>query len=60
MWYTGRFLINEDGSRSFDWEGAQMNLNVISATYVSASIKAVGGIVGMFIVEVDGIEVTSF
>jgi hypothetical protein len=55
VWYTGRFLINEDSSRSFDWEGAQMNLNVISATYVSASIKAVGGIVGMFIVEVNGI-----
>ena len=60
IWYTGRFLINEDGSRSFDWEGAQMNLNVIGATYVTASINAIGGILGRFIVEVDGWEVTSF
>ena len=28
LWYTGRFLTNQDGSRSFDWEGAQMHLNV--------------------------------
>jgi hypothetical protein len=60
VWYTGRFLINEDGSRSFDWEGAQMHLNVFGATYVKASINATGGILGRFIVEVDGWEVTSF
>ena len=37
-----------------------MNLNVIGATYVAASINAIGGIIGRFIVEVDGWEVTSF
>lgn len=60
VWYTGRFLINENGSRSFDWEGAQMHLNVIGATYVTANISAIGGILGRFIVEVDGWEVASF
>ena len=53
--YTGRFLINEDDSRFFDWEDAQMNLNVIGANYVTASINATEGILLIFIVEVDGI-----
>lgn len=60
VWYTGRFLINEDSSRSFDWEGAQMHINVKNATYVKASINADGGIIGHFIVEVNGWEVSSF
>jgi hypothetical protein len=60
IWYTGRFLINEDGTRSFDWEGSQMHINVIGATYVKVSINAIGGILGRFIVEVDGWEVNSF
>lgn len=37
-----------------------MHLNVSGATYVSASINAYGGILGRFVVEVDGWEVTSF
>jgi hypothetical protein len=37
-----------------------MHLNVFGATYITASINAIGGILGKFIVEVDGWEVTSF
>jgi len=37
-----------------------MQINVIGATYVKASIIAKGGIIGRFVVEVDGLEVTSF
>jgi hypothetical protein len=37
-----------------------MHLNVIGAAYVTASINAVGGILGHFIVEVDSWEVNSF
>jgi very-short-patch-repair endonuclease len=33
---------------------------VQGATYVKASINAIGGIIGRFIVEVDGWEVSSF
>ena len=37
-----------------------MHLNVQGATYVKASVNAIGGIIGRFIVEVDGWEVSSF
>lgn len=37
-----------------------MQINVNGATYVRASIDAIGGIIGRFIVEVDGWEVSSF
>ena len=37
-----------------------MQMNVTGATYVMANIDAIGGIIGRFIVEVDGLEVTSF
>ena len=37
-----------------------MHVNVNGATYVRANIDAIGGIIGRFIVEVDGWEVTSF
>lgn len=37
-----------------------MHVNVIGATYVEAHINAIGGILGRFVVEVDGWEVTSF
>ena len=37
-----------------------MHVNVTGATYVTASINAFGGIIGKFVVEVDGWEVTSF
>ena len=33
-WYTGRTQINKDGSRSFDWEGTQLWLNVQGASYI--------------------------
>ena len=33
-WYTGRTRTNADGSRSFDWEGTQLWLNVEGASYV--------------------------
>eukprot|EP01052_Picozoa_sp_SAG31_P011693 SAG31_NODE_668_length_12945_cov_15.915849_3_plen_423_part_00 len=33
-WYTGRTHINTDGTRSFDWEGTQLWVNVQGASYV--------------------------
>ena len=33
-WYTGRTRTNADGSRSFDWEGTQLWLNLEGASYV--------------------------
>ena len=58
--YTGRTRVNGDGTRSFDWEATQINLNVVGASYVRATINATGGILGRFIAEVDGWEVSSF
>ena len=58
--YTGRTRVNADGSRSFDWEATQVHLNVQGASYVRATINATGGILGRFVVEVDGWEVSSF
>ena len=60
MWYTGRFQINADGSRTFDWEGSQMWVNVKGASYVKVVVNASGGILGRFIVEANGLEVSSF
>ena len=39
-WYTGRTQINLDGSRSFDWEGTQLWVNVQGASYVKMVITA--------------------
>jgi len=58
--YTGRTRVNADGTRSFDWEATQMHINVQGASYVRATINASGGILGRFITEVDGWEVSSF
>lgn len=60
IWYTGRTRINADATRSFDWEATQAHINVAGATYVRASINASAGILGRFICEVDGWEVSSF
>lgn len=60
VWTTGRALENADGSKSFDWEGYTMNLNVQGASYVRVVINATDGILGRFIVESDGWEVASF
>jgi hypothetical protein len=58
--YVGRSRINADGTRSFDWEGNQMIVNVQDASYVKVVINATGGILGRFVVEAGGVEVTSF
>ena len=58
-WYTGRTQINQDGSRSFDWEGTQLWVNIMGASYVKMVINATGGILGRFSVEVNGLEVTT-
>jgi hypothetical protein len=34
-WYTGRTQINADGSRSFDWEGTQLWVNIMGASYIT-------------------------
>ena len=60
IWYTGRNRINADGSRTHDWEGSQVHINVEGASYVRATINASAGILGRFICEVDGWEVSSF
>ena len=33
-WYTGRTHINADATRSFDWEGTQLWVNVQGASYI--------------------------
>ena len=57
---VGRTVKNPDGSASFDWEGTSFSLNVNGSSYVRAVVNASGGILGRFICEVDGFEVTSF
>ena len=47
-WYTGRTKINSDGSRSFDWEGTQMWINITGASYVKVVINVTDNVVGMF------------
>ena len=46
-WYTGRTKINSDGSRSFDWEGTQMWINITGASYVKVVINVTDNVVGM-------------
>ena len=58
--FVGRTLINADGSRSFDWEGTQMLVNVQGASYVKVVASATGGILGRFVVEAGGVAVSSF
>jgi len=58
--FVGRTAINGDGTRSFDWEGVQMFVNVAGATYVNVAVNASGGAHGRFVVEAGGVEVTSF
>jgi lysophospholipase L1-like esterase len=60
VWYTGRTQINADGTRTFDWEGTQMYVNVKGATYVSIVVNASGGILGRFSVHTNGWETSSF
>ncbi len=41
VWYGGRNRVNADGSRSFDWEGSQVFLNVAgSSSPVIASLSS--------------------
>jgi hypothetical protein len=60
VWHTGRSVINADGSRSFDWEGTSMSVNVAGASYVKVVINATGGMLGRIVVEAGGLEVSSF
>lgn len=60
VWYTGRTMVNSDGSRSFDWEGTQLWVNVQGASYVKMVINATNGMVGRFSVEANGVEASSF
>jgi hypothetical protein len=59
-WSVGRFIKNADLSLSFDWENAQLHINVANATYVKLVANATGGMVGRFVAETDGWETTSF
>lgn len=61
-WFTGRTRVNDDehGSRSFDWEGTQLWLNVAGASRITVVINATPGLVGRFVAEVDGLETSSF
>ena len=58
--YVGRTFINPDGTRTFDWEGTQIKVNVNHSSWVSAVILASGGALGRFIVQTDGWETYSF
>jgi lysophospholipase L1-like esterase len=60
VWHVGRSAINADGSRSFDWEGTQMSVNVQGASYVKVLVNATGGAIGRIVVEAGGLEVSSF
>jgi len=61
VWTVGRTRVNaQDNSVSFDWESTQMLINVQKANVVSLHLKAVGGIYGRFLVQVDGWEQSSF
>ena len=42
MWYSGRTAVNADGTRSFDWEGVSVNVNVQKASYVQLVINTTG------------------
>lgn len=58
--YVGRTFINPDGTRTFDWEGTQIKINVNNSNWVSAVILATGDALGRFIVETNGWETYSF
>ena len=60
VWSVGRFVKNSDGSLSFDWENAQLNINVQNASFVKILVNSTGGFLGRLIGESDGWEVTSF
>lgn len=60
VWSTGRFAANSDGSLSFDWEGAQLHINVANASYVKVIVNATGGALGRFVADSDGWETASF
>ncbi len=60
VWTVGRFAANADGSKSFDWENSNININVANATYVTLLANSTGGAHGRFIAESDGWEVASF
>jgi hypothetical protein len=60
IWYTGRFLVNPDGTRSFDWL-CTIHVNVQYATYVRAYFNSTGGARGRFQTIIDGrYELSSF
>lgn len=56
IWTVGRTQSNADGTLSFDWESTQFFINVNQAEYMKMHLKAVGQIVGLFIIQVDGWE----
>lgn len=58
--YVGRTFINPDGTRTFDWEGTQIKINVNNSEWVAAVIVATGNAVGRFVVETNGWETYSF
>ncbi len=57
-WYTGRTRINADGSRSFDWEGTQLWVNLQGASYAKILVNVTGNMVGRFSIEANGVEVS--
>ena len=50
VWSVGRFLLNSDGSKSFDWENSQLHINVVNASYVKLLVNATGKVMGRFLV----------
>lgn len=42
--YQGRTRINDDGTRTFDWEGTQILLNVQDASYVKLLMNSTGAV----------------
>ena len=60
VWSVGRFQSNPDGSLSFDWENAQLHINVANASYVKVLVSASGGALGRFVADVNGWETASF
>lgn len=60
VWFTGRTVINDDGSRSFDWEGTQLWVNLEGATYVKMIMNHADDakITGRFSVEANDVEVS--
>lgn len=42
VFYAGRTQINEDGSRSFDWEGVQIWINTLKCSYLEIVMNTTG------------------